>query len=411
MANSILRFTTAGDVDDGKSTLIGRLLLDGQALSDDQIQAVRNRNGSGGIDLAMFTDGLRQEREQGITMDVAYRYFSTTVRKFIIADAPGHFQYVGNMVTAASTADVALILIDAVDGPVEQSFRHACLASLLGVPRMIVVVNKMDLLGYREEEFLRIVRDFTGFTRRLEIPDVEYIPISALHGDNVVSPSPAMPWYRGMTLLKMLEQVAIGNGQAGIGFRFPIQQVVELPSDAPGGTQGYAGRVVSGRIRIGQPVVVSPGGTASRIASIRLGDRLLDEASASMSVLLTLENESSAVRGDVFCSPEHLPEIADTLVLRACWLDRTPLQPGSRTMLRHNGVELEAMVSAVHHRIDVTSLAEKECRQLGWNEIGKVTVRLGRPVPVDPYRVNRTMGSLIFIDEKTGITVGAGMVE
>jgi bifunctional enzyme CysN/CysC len=412
--SELVRFATAGSVDDGKSTLIGRLLYDTKSIFEDQLEHVEEtskRRGDGYVNLALLTDGLRAEREQGITIDVAYRYFHTPRRKFIIADTPGHEQYTRNMVTGASTADLALVLVDARKGVLEQSRRHAFIASLLRIPHLVVCVNKMDLVDWDQEVFERICSDFTGWAAKLDVQDVTFIPISALHGDNVVDRSANMAWYQGSSLLYHLEHVHVASDRNLQDARFPVQWVTRPMSDALHDYRGYAGEVASGVFRAGDEVVVLPSGRTSRIAGIDTFDGELDEAYPPMSVTLRLEDDIDVSRGDLICRPQNRPVEAKELDAMVCWMSERPLAPGGRYRIKHTSRGALAKVDQVKYRIDVNSLHRDESAEaLELNEIGKLRLRLSTPLLVDQYRRNRTTGSFVLIDESTNDTVGAGMV-
>ena len=412
--SELVRFATAGSVDDGKSTLIGRLLFDTKSIFKDQLESVERASGQRGdgyVNLALLTDGLRAEREQGITIDVAYRYFHTPKRKFIIADTPGHEQYTRNMVTGASTADLALVLVDARKGVLEQSHRHAFIASLLRIPHLVVCVNKMDLVDFDESVFDRIASDFAGWAAKLDIHDVTFIPISALHGDNVVERSEKMPWYEGPSLLYHLEHVHVASDRNLQDPRFPVQWVVRPMSDEHHDYRGYAGEVASGVLRAGDEVVALPSGRTSRIASIDTFEGSLDEAYPPLSVTLHLEDDIDVSRGDMICRPENRPKEAREIDAMVCWMSERELSPSSRYRIKHTTRTALAKVDEVRYRIDVDSLhRDKEATSLGLNEIGRLRLRLSTPLFVDEYRRNRQTGSFILIDESTNDTVGAGMV-
>jgi len=397
----LLRIATAGSVDDGKSTLIGRLLLDSKSLLD-HVQE---------DDLAHVTDGLRAEREQGITIDVAYRYFHTPRRKFIIADTPGHEQYTRNMVTGASTADLALILVDARKGVLEQSRRHAFIASLLRIPHLVVCVNKMDLVDFDEEVFDAIRDEFTGWAAKLDLHDMTFIPISALHGDNVVQRSERMSWYEGPSLLYHLEHVHVASDRNLQDARFPVQWVTRPMTDELHDYRGYAGEVASGVFRTGDEVVVLPSGKTSRIAGIDTFDGELDEAYPPLSVTMRLEDDIDVSRGDMICRPQNRPVEAKDIHAMVCWMAERPLSPAGRYRIKHTSRTALAKVDQVIYRIDVNSLhREEQAESLELNEIGKLRLRLSSTLFVDEYRRNRMTGSFILIDESTNDTVGAGMV-
>jgi bifunctional enzyme CysN/CysC len=412
--SELVRFATAGSVDDGKSTLIGRLLYDTKSIFEDQLEHVERtslQRGDGYVNLALLMDGLRAEREQGITIDVAYRYFHTPRRKFIIADTPGHEQYTRNMVTGASTADLALILIDARNGVVEQSRRHAFIASLLRIPHLVVCVNKMDLVDFDQEVFERISADFSGWAAKLEVSDLTFIPISALHGDNVVERSSRMPWYDGPPLLYHLEHVHVASDRNLVDARFPVQWVIRPLSDDHHDYRGYAGGVASGVFRGGDEVVVLPSGLATRIAGIESYDGPLEEAFPPLSVTLRLEDDIDVSRGDMICRPHNRPIEARAVEAMVCWMSERPLQPSGRYRIKHTTRTVLAKVDELRYRIDVNTLHRDEgASALSLNEIGRLGLRLSSPLFLDEYRRNRTTGSFILIDESTNDTVGAGMV-
>ena len=410
----MLRFATAGSVDDGKSTLIGRLLLDSKSLFDDQIASVERTSRERGddyTDLALLTDGLRAEREQGITIDVAYRYFATPRRKFVIADTPGHIQYTRNMVTGASTADLALVLVDARNGLVEQSRRHAFIATLLRVPHLVLCVNKMDLVGYDQAVYESVREEFTAFATKLDVPDLTVVPISALNGDNVVTRSDNMPWYDGSSLLHHLENVHVASDRNLVDVRFPVQYVIRPQSNAHRDYRGYAGQVAGGVLKPGDDVLVLPSGLTSRIAAIDIAGRQVDEAYSPMSVTLRLEDDLDISRGDMICRPHNMPMVAQDLEAMVCWMTDRPLAPGTRLMMKHTTRTARALVRELHYRLDVNTLHRDEsAEQLGLNEIGRVSLRVTQPVFCDEYRRNRATGGFILIDEGTNRTVGAGMI-
>jgi bifunctional enzyme CysN/CysC len=409
---TLLRLATAGSVDDGKSTLVGRLLFDTNSVLTDTLAAVEKaslRKGLARADLALLTDGLRAEREQGITIDVAYRYFATPKRKFIIADTPGHEQYTRNMVTGASTADLALILVDARKGVLEQSRRHSFLASLLRIPHLVVCVNKMDLVGFDQEVFERISSEFSGWAAKLDIHDVTFIPISALHGDNVVERSERMPWYEGSSLLYHLEHVHVASDRNLQDARFPVQWVIRPMSDEHHDYRGYAGEVASGVFRAGDEVLVMPSGRSSRIASIDTYEGRLEEAYPPLSVTLRLEDDIDISRGDMICRPHNRPIEARDIDAMVCWMSDRPLSTSAR--FKHTARTALAKVDELRYRIDVNSLhRDEQATGLELNEIGRLRLRLSAPLFVDEYRRNRATGSFILIDESTNDTVGAGMV-
>ena len=410
----LLRFSTAGSVDDGKSTLIGRLLFDSKGIFEDQLAAIEKtsrRRGYTQVDLALLTDGLRAEREQGITIDVAYRYFATPRRKFIIADTPGHVQYTRNMVTGASTADLAIVLIDARKGVLEQSRRHAFIASLLGIPHLVVAVNKMDLVGYSEEVFDRIQEDFSEWAQKLDVHDIQFIPISALHGDNVVTRSLSMTWYQGPSLLYHLEHVYIGSDRNLIDARFPVQWVIRPQTDEHHDYRGYAGQVAAGVFRVGDDVMVLPSGKRTRIKRIETMDGELESAAPPMSVSILLEDDIDISRGDLICRPHNQPTVANELDAMVCWMNDAPLHERGRYLLKHTTRTVKTIVDNLRYRIDVNTLhRDQDASELGLNEIGRVRFRTSSPLLVDPYDLSRTTGGFVLIDESTYDTVGAGMV-
>ncbi len=411
----LLRFTTAGSVDDGKSTLIGRLLFDSKAIFEDQLDAIEQSSAQRGDDytnLALLTDGLRAEREQGITIDVAYRYFATPRRKFIIADTPGHIQYTRNMVTGASTANLAIILIDARKGVVEQTCRHSFIASLLGLQHIVVCVNKMDLVDYREEVFDEIVQQFKNFASRLDVADIKFIPISALHGDNVVEPSTNMPWYKGTTLLYTLETVYIGNEYNHVDARLPVQWVIRPQSNEFHDFRGFAGRVCGGVFKVGDEILVLPSGFTSRIKGIHTIDGDLDEAFSPMSVAVTLEDELDISRGDLIAKPNNHPKITQDLELMVCWFsERDKLQLGKKYTLRHTSREMKCLVKEVRYKMNINTLHKIEDQPaIELNDIARIQVRTSNPLFVDSYRRNRFTGSVILVDAFSNTTVAAGMV-
>lgn len=412
--NQLLRFTTAGSVDDGKSTLIGRLLYDSKSIFEDQLEAVEASSAKKGfdyVDLSLLTDGLKSEREQGITIDVAYRYFATPKRKFIIADTPGHIQYTRNMVTGASTANLAIILIDARKGLVEQTHRHSFIASLLKIPHIIVCVNKMDLVGYSQQDYEDIVEAYKSFSSKLEVSDIQFVPISALVGDNVVNRSDLMPWYQGATLLHMLETVHIESDYNHTDSRFPVQYVIRPQSKEYPDFRGYAGRVAGGIFRTGEEVVVLPSGFNSRIKSIELDGQSIQEAFAPMSITMTLEDEIDISRGDLIVRLGNLPTVTQDLQCRICWMSHQPLQVGARLILRHTTSEVKAIVKEIDSRLDINTLDEQPATgQLAMNEMGNIKLRTAKPLVLDSYRKNRITGSFILVDEGTNETVAAGML-
>lgn len=412
--NQLLRFTTAGSVDDGKSTLIGRLLYDSKSIFEDQLEAVEASSAKKGfdyVDLSMLTDGLKSEREQGITIDVAYRYFATPKRKFIIADTPGHIQYTRNMVTGASTANLALILIDARKGLVEQTYRHSYIASLLKIPHVIVCVNKMDLVDYKEEVFEKIVEDYKAFSSKLEVSDIQFVPISALAGDNVVNRSENMLWYQGATLLHMLETVHIESDHNHIDSRFPVQYVIRPQSKEHHDFRGYAGRVSGGIFRKGDEILVQPSGFTSRIKSISLGADAIEEAFAPMSVTITLEDEIDISRGDIISKPNNHPQSVQDIDVMLCWMNVRELQLNSKFHVRHTTKDVRGVLKEIQYKLDINTLQRVEqVDRLAMNEIARVRIRTAQPLSIDSYRRNRITGSIILVDEGTNETVAAGMI-
>ncbi|MEX1021717.1 MAG: GTP-binding protein [Dehalococcoidia bacterium] len=411
----LLRFCTSGSVDDGKSTLIGRLLYDSKAIFQDTWESIERGSKARGdeyVNLALLTDGLRAEREQGITIDVAYRYFSTPRRKFIIADTPGHVQYTRNMVTGASTSSLSLILVDARQGVVEQSRRHAYLASLLGIPHLVVCVNKMDLVGYEEQAFEAVRQDFTPFLDRLGFTDVGFVPISALEGDNVVTKSAAMPWYAGESLLEYLETVEIAFDDDLHDGRFPVQYVIRPMREEFHDYRGYAGAVAGGVFRPGDRVAVLPGGQRTRIASIDTFEGAIESASPPMSVTLRLEDDLDVSRGAMIVPADNVPAAAGEFDAWVCWMsERGQMTPGARYALKHTTHSVRAVVGSLESRLDINTLDEEAGpASLSLNEIGRVRLRTTEPIFFDPYRVNRRTGSFILIDEATNDTVAAGMI-
>ena len=410
----LLRFATAGSVDDGKSTLIGRLLYDSKAIFEDQLEAVErvsSQRGDEYTDLALLTDGLRAEREQGITIDVAYRYFATPARKFIIADTPGHIQYTRNMVTGNSTADLTIVLIDARKGIVEQTRRHAFLASLLRVPHLLVCVNKMDLVDYSQDVFDAIREEFTAFASRLEVADMTFIPISALQGDNVVQRSVNMQWYEGASLLHHLEQVYISSDRNLIDPRLPVQWVVRPQATEWPDYRGYAGRVEGGVFRPGDEVMVLPSGLTTTVAAIDTYDGPVDEAFAPMSITMRLTDDIDVSRGDLICRPHNRPVESQDLDAMVCWMTERPLRKGDFLALKHTTRWVRAVVRDIHYRLDVNSLHRDEtATSLDLNEVGRVSLRVTKPLFYDSYRRNRYTGSFILAAEDTNVTAGAGML-
>ena len=412
--NQLLRFTTAGSVDDGKSTLIGRLLYDSKSIFEDQLESITAtsaKKGHEGVDLALFTDGLRDEREQGITIDVAYRYFTTPKRKFIIADTPGHIQYTRNMVTGASTANAAVILIDARHGVIEQTKRHSFIASLLNIPHLIVCINKMDLVDFSEERFNEIISQFEEFSSKLLMKDVRFIPISALLGDNVVNRSENMNWYQGGTLLNILETLHISSDINKIDARFPVQTVLRPQSDEFRDYRGYAGRVASGIYRVGDEVTVLPSGFPSKIKSINSGEQELSEAYAPMSISMTLEDDIDVSRGDMIVKKNNQPEMEQEFDVMLSWLGNEPAKPRAKYIIQHTSKEERAMIKGVVYKMNINTFErDNEDKDLTMNDIARVKIRTTRRLMLDSYRDNRNTGSIILIDENTNETVAAGMV-
>jgi sulfate adenylyltransferase large subunit len=412
--SELLRIATAGSVDDGKSTLIGRLLHDSKSILEDQLAQVAQtseRRGDGYLNLALLTDGLRAEREQGITIDVAYRYFATAQRKFIIADTPGHEQYTRNMVTGASTADVSIVLVDARKGVSEQTRRHTYISSLLRIPHLVVAVNKMDLVGYSEDVFYSILDEMTDWAARLQIPDITFIPISALNGDNVVERSRQTPWYGGAPLLYHLEHLIIAPDRNLADVRFPVQWVIRPMSDEHHDYRGYAGQVAGGVLRAGQEVVVLPSGRRTSIRQIDTHGGAIEEAFPTMSVTLLLADEVDISRGDMVVEAYDAPTVSRELEATLCWMSDEPMQEGGRYAIKHTTRTARAVVNEVEYRVDINSLAhDHNASALQLNEIGRVILRCSSPLVVDPYTRNRTTGSFILIDESTNTTVAAGMI-
>lgn len=412
--SELLRFTTAGSVDDGKSTLIGRMLYDSKSIFEDQYEKLKEtteRRGEEGVNLALLTDGLRSEREQGITIDVAYRYFATPKRKFIIADTPGHIQYTRNMVTGASTANVALVLIDARNGVVEQTRRHAIIASLLQIPHLVVCVNKMDLVDYKEEAYEAIKEEFENFASKLDVVDVHFIPISALKGDNVVHRSDKTPWYDGPTLMYYLENVHIGSDHNLIDVRFPVQYVVRPNTDEHHDYRGYAGRIAGGVMRKGDEVMLLPSGFTTKIAKIDTFDGELEQAFPPMSVTVLLEDDLDLSRGDMIVRVNNQPEITQDLEIMISWFSDRPLQERGKYTIMHTTQEARCVVKEIRYKLNINSLhRDLEDKEIRMNDIARVVLRTTKPLFVDEYRKNRITGSVILIDEGTNNTVGAGMI-
>ncbi len=412
--NQLLRFTTAGSVDDGKSTLIGRLLYDSKSIFEDQLDAIEQtslRKGHEGIDLALFTDGLRDEREQGITIDVAYRYFTTPKRKFIIADTPGHIQYTRNMVTGASTANAAIILVDARNGVSEQTRRHTFIASLLQISHIIVCVNKMDLVDYSEDVFNTIVADCENISSKMLVKDVQYIPISALNGDNVVNRSENMGWYMGAPLLHTLETLHISSDINKVDARFPVQTVIRPQREGFIDYRGYAGRVASGIFRPNDEVVVLPSGFSSRVKSIDTEKGSLEEAFAPMSVCITLEDDLDISRGDMIVRKNNQPECTQDIEVMLCWLNNLPAKPRAKYTIQHTSNEQKAMISEIVYKVDIDTFERNtDDKELRMNDICRAKIRTTKPLMIDAYRENRVTGSIILVDDATNETVAAGMI-
>jgi len=412
--NELLRFSTAGSVDDGKSTLIGRLLYDSKSIFEDQLEAIENtsrKKGHDGVDLALFTDGLRDEREQGITIDVAYRYFTTPKRKFIIADTPGHVQYTRNMVTGASTANATIILIDARHGVIEQTKRHAFIASLLHIPHVIVCINKMDLVDFEEGVFERIVSQFEEFASKLLIRDIRFIPISALLGDNVVNRSEKMLWYQDAPLLHTLETMHISSDINKVDARLPVQTVLRPQREGFIDYRGYAGRIASGFYRKGDKVTIMPSGFSSVVKSIIGPNGKLDEAFAPMSVTIELEDDIDVSRGDMIVRSNNMPETSQDIEVMLCWLNNDPAKPRAKYTIMHTSNEQKAMIKEVVYKYDINTMDRvKDDKELRMNEISKVKIRTTKPLMIDPYRDNRFTGSIILMDDTTNETVAAGMI-
>lgn len=410
----LLRFTTAGSVDDGKSTLIGRLLYDSKSIFQDQLDAVELTSVKKGLDhveLALLTDGLRDEREQGITIDVAYRYFATPKRKFIIADTPGHIQYTRNMVTGASTANLALILVDARLGVLEQTCRHAIIASLLQIPHLVLCINKMDLVDYDEEAYYKVLQQFKSFASKLDIKDLRFIPISALHGDNVVNRSKKMPWYKGPSLLYTLETIHISSDENLIDCRFPVQTVIRPHSNEFPDYRAYAGRIAGGIFKTGDEVTVLPSGFHSKIKSIDTFEGPLEKAFAPMSVAMRLEDDIDVSRGDMIVRKNNQATMIQDLDFMMCWLHQDPPRPRAKYIVRHTTNEARAIIKEIQYKMDINTLHRIESdKSIEMNDIARVKMRTTKPLLTDSYRKNRHTGSLILIDEATNETVAAGMI-
>ena len=410
----ILRFTTAGSVDDGKSTLIGRLLYDSKSIFQDQLDAVEASSKNKGfdyVDLSLLTDGLKSEREQGITIDVAYRYFATPKRKFIVADTPGHIQYTRNMVTGASTANLAIILIDARKGMLEQTHRHSFIASLLRIPHAIVCINKMDLVEYSQKVYDTIVSDFKAFASKLEINDIQFIPISALNGDNVVHRSTNMNWYQGSTLMYHLETVHISSDYNHIDCRFPVQSVIRPHTLDNQDFRGFTGRIDGGVFKPGDRVKTLPSGFVTTIKTIELGGEQIQEAFAPMSVTMTLQDEIDTSRGDMIVRENNVPEIGQDLEVLVTWMSSNPLKPRTKVVIKHTTKQCLGMVKELKYKIDINTLHRlQDIDTLDMNDIGRISLRTAKPLFYDAYKKNRQTGSIIIIDEQTNETIGAGMI-
>ena len=410
----LLRFTTAGSVDDGKSTLIGRLLYDSKAIFEDQMELLEEtskQRGEEGVNLALLTDGLRSEREQGITIDVAYRYFATPKRKFIIADTPGHIQYTRNMVTGASTANLALLLIDARHGVIEQTKRHAFIASLLQIPHIAVCVNKMDLVNYSKEAYDKIKRDFEDFATKLEIKDVRFIPISALNGDNVVDRSKNMDWYDGSTLMHLLENIHIGSDHNHVDCRFPVQFVIRPQSKEYPDYRGYAGRIEGGVFKPGDDVSLLPSGFTSKIKAIDTFDGEVNQAFSPMSVCITLEDDIDISRGDMIVRENNKPTIEQNIDVMICWMNEKKMMIRGKYTIRHTSQTARCIIKEVKYKMDINTLHRiEEEKEIGLNDIGRISIRTTKPLFFDSYRRNRNTGSVILVDEATNETVAAGMI-
>ncbi len=411
----ILRFITAGSVDDGKSTMIGRLLYDSKSIMIDQLEAIEKQSKNkedGIIDLALLTDGLRAEREQGITIDVAYKYFSTPKRKFIIADAPGHTQYTRNMVTGASNSDLAIILVDARNGVVEQTRRHSIITSLLNIPHVVVAINKMDLVNNSEDVYNNIVIDYEAVATSLGLKDITYIPISAINGDNIVEKSPVFPWYEGESLLHILENVEVANDINYTDARFPVQYVIRPQTDALHDYRGYAGKVVSGIYKVGDKIIVQPSGLESTISAIEIGGKEVAEAFAPQSVVLHVSDDIDISRGDVIVQKDNQPSVENELDVLLCWMGNKPLIPGNKYLLQINSRLTRAVVKEIEYKLDVnTLLKEPAPEQAALNDIVKVKIKTASPIPFDSYKKLRVNGGAILIDETSNVTVGACMIQ
>lgn len=410
----ILRFITAGSVDDGKSTLIGRLLYDSKNILIDQLEAVERASkfkNDGTIDLALLTDGLRAEREQGITIDVAYKYFSTPKRKFIIADAPGHVQYTRNMITGASNAALIIILIDARNGIIEQTKRHSIIASLLNIPNVVVAINKLDLVGYSEEIFNNIKEEYSKMAEQLSLNNVVYIPISALNGDNIVDQSENLNWYEGKTLLDYLETVELENTINLEKARFPVQYVIRPQTEELHDYRGYAGKITSGIYKVGDSVTILPSGTESKISAIEVAQKQVEEAFAPQSVVLHLEDDVDVSRGDLIVKSDDLPKIEQELEVLVCWMGDKPLKSGSKYLIQNNTTQVKGIVKDIEYKLDVNTLEKQEVEQVSLNEIVKLKLKTAKPLAYDSYKDLASNGGIIFIDETSFVTVGAGLIQ
>ncbi len=414
MNMELLRFTTAGSVDDGKSTLIGRLLYDSKQIFEDQLEAIEQRSQQRGfehVDLSLLTDGLKAEREQGITIDVAYRYFATPKRKFIIADTPGHIQYTRNMVTGASTANAALILVDARKGILEQTIRHSFIASLLQIPHLIICVNKMDLVDYSEEVFSKVVEEYRSLSTKLDIKDVHFLPISALKGDNVVDKSTNMPWYQGTTLMYLLENLHIGSDENHIDCRFPVQYVIRPQQTEYHDFRGYAGRIASGIYKPGDKVKILPSGETAEVKTIELFGEQISEAYAPMSVTMTLDRDVDISRGDMIVRENNVPSMEQEFDVMICWMNANNLQVGGKYAIRHTVKDARCVIKDIRYKVDINSMHRNESdKEIAMNDIARINVKTTVPLYFDAYRKNRHTGSVILIDEATNETVAAGMI-
>jgi len=410
----LLRFTTAGSVDDGKSTLIGRLLYDSKAIFEDQMEAIERASinkGDEHVNLALLTDGLRAEREQGITIDVAYRYFATPKRKFIIADTPGHVQYTRNMVTGASTANAAIILVDARNGVVEQTLRHSFIASLLQIPHIIICINKMDLVGYKEEIFEEIRKNYESVSDKFDVQDIRFVPISALNGDNVVDRSENMDWYDGPTLMYLLENIHIANDRNFKDPRYPVQYVIRPQSEKHHDFRGYGGRIAGGVFKPDDKVTILPSGFTAQIHSIETMNRKLDKAFPPQSVVITLKDDLDISRGDMIVTAENQPRVSQDLTFMFCWLNEKALVPGKKYIFRHTTNEARCIVKSVDFKVNINTLEKNfKDKNVELNEIGQMTVRTTKPIIYDTYKINRVTGSIILVDESTNETICAGMI-